>query len=117
MTLILDALDPADASRLIPASDASTRLLWSTNGRGRKITVESDLASPRFALSVEARNLSGGGAAGPAVILDAGLGAQDLVSDISTESAGCDLQYVASADVTDGIGAETHTVTYTLTAM
>lgn len=118
LTLTLDTLDALDASKFVAVSDSSTQLAWSTNGKDRKVTVSSDVASPRFGLTVEAASLSGGGSAAPApVVLDAALGAQDLITGISAESAGCNLTYTASADVADGVGSEVHTVTYTLTAM
>jgi hypothetical protein len=117
LVLTLDALDPADASLFVPARDESAALAWSTNGADRKITVESDLASPRYTLSVAAFDVRGGGSALGSVVLDAANGAQDLISGISRETADAHLEYVARADVADGIGSETHTVTYTLTAM
>ena len=117
LVLTLDQLDAADASRFQEARDESASLAWSTNGVDRKITVESDLATPRYSLAVNAFDVQGSGAAIGSVILDAANGAQDLISGISQETAGARLAYVANADVADGIGSETHTVTYTLTAM
>jgi hypothetical protein len=117
LVLTLDTLDANDPSRFEPAVDTSASLAWSTNAQDRKITVESDLVDPRYALTVRAFDVTGNGAAVGTAQLDAAAGAQDLITGIAAESATCSLEYEANALVADGIGSETHTVTYTLTAI
>lgn len=94
------------------AVDNSTcDLAWSTNQSSKKITVQTSLGSPNFSLKVAAQNVTGGTAGSEVTI---GTSAQDFVSSISTTVGSCDLQYTASATLSDGTGSDVHTITYTL---
>ena len=105
LVLTLDSLDPNDSTRFEAAVDTSASLAWSTNAVDRKITVESDLVDPRYALTVRAFDVTGIGAAIGTAQLNAAAGAQDLISGIAAESATCSLEYEANALVADGIGS------------
>ncbi len=95
------------------ASDATTcDLHWVTNQTNQKITVATDLASPRFALRVEAFNATGGRPAG-AVALNTT--SQDFVVDISRGTGKCDLCYTATAVELVELASDVHTVIYTIT--
>ena len=95
-------------------TDATTcDLDWTTNEATKKITVETDLASPDFTLNVTATNVTGGTAAGQVTVSDT---AADFVTGISTTTGGCDLSYEGSATASDGTGSDVHTILYTLTA-
>ena len=87
-------------------------LAWSTNQSSKKITVQTSLGSPTFALKVAAQNVSGGTAGSEVTVSTS---AQDFVSSISTTVGSCDLQYTASATLSDGTGSDVHTITYTMT--
>ena len=100
--------DPDDAT-----DNTTCDLDWTTNETAKKITVETNLASPTFTLKVVAENVTGGTAASEVTLSDT---ATDFVTGIATTTGGCDLAYTASATAEDGTGSDVHTVTYTLTA-
>ena len=87
-------------------------LAWSTNQSSKKITVQTSLGSPNFNLKVIAQSVTGGTAGSEVTV---GTSAQDFVSSISTTVGSCDLQYTASATLSDGTGSDIHTITYTMT--
>ena len=64
--------------------DATTELLWLTNSRGKKITVSTDLPSPRFPITVEALDATAGATMG-AVPLE--VTPRDFITDVG-RSAG-----------------------------
>jgi len=116
---------------VIPASDGSPTsvsnsgcdLYWITNSnRPKKITVQTNLASPRYRLTVEGQNVEelaadpkSGKAGTPAgVVVLAGLTPRLFIDQIKRVFARCDLFYTATASTADLPGSETHTVTYTL---
>jgi hypothetical protein len=94
------------------ATNANCHLQWTTNEAGKKITVESDQASPTFTLQVEATGVSGGTAASVVTITDS---PTDFVTGIATTIGNCRLSYTAIATAAEGTGQDVHTVTYTLT--
>jgi predicted secreted Zn-dependent protease len=111
LTLTINSATPG--SGLDDAEDSTTcDLGWTTNSGTKKITVATDLAEPSFTLKVTAANVSGGTSAGQVTLSTT---AQNFVTGVSQVAGTCDLDYVASAEVTDGTGTDTHTVTYTLT--
>ena len=96
-------------------SDTATAdLAWTTNETSKKITVETDLGSPSFSLSVTAGSVSGGTTAGAVVVSST---PADFVTGIATTTGGCDLEYSASSTAADGTGSDAHTITYTMTAV
>jgi hypothetical protein len=101
-------------------SDQTTQLQWSNwpaTAAVKKITVQTNLASPAFTLKVQAINITvGDGASAGEVTVTTG--SVDLISSIpakdSPNTATCDLRYTASAAASDGINVDTHTITYTI---
>ena len=89
---------------------------WSTNENNKKITVETDIASPTFTLKVEAVNISGtGNKVGTAVgEITLSITPQDFIERISEATASCTLKYTASATAAQGTGSDVHTITYTI---
>lgn len=111
VTLTIDSAssgsDPDDAT------DSTTAdLSWTTNEASKKITVDTDLVSPTYGLTVEATTVSGGTSAG---VVSLSTTAQDFVTGIATTTGSCDLSYTGSATSGDGTGSDVHTVTYTIT--
>ena len=101
-------------SELDSQTDNTTAdLNWTTNESTKKITVGTNLVSPTYTLTVEAKNVSGGTAAGAITL--SGASAQNFVTGISLTTGTCDLEYVASATTAQGTGSDAHTVTFTLT--
>jgi hypothetical protein len=90
-------------------------LIWITNGENKKVTVASNNPSPRFLLKMQALNISGGSGvpASEAVLNDNTT--KDLVGGISKSFGKCKIHLAASAKVSDGVGSETYTITYTIT--
>jgi hypothetical protein len=98
-----------------PSIDVSTKLLWTSNGENRKITVGSDNASPRFTLRVAAESISpGAGLAAPEVMLSSNE-PHDLILGVRRSAGSCKLKFTALASAEEGIGSESHLVTYTIT--
>ena len=99
--------EPTDA-----VDNTTCDLDWTTNQANKKVTVATDLGAPTFTLKVVAQNVTGGTAAAEVTLSTT---AADFVTGIATTTGGCDLQYTASATVSQGTGSDVHTVTYTLT--
>ncbi len=98
-----------------PATDASTKLFWTSNGDARKIAVGSNVASPRFILRIEAaKSGSGAGIAEPEVTLSDNA-PHDLILGVQRSAGSCKLTFTAVAEVEQGIGSESHLITYTIT--
>jgi hypothetical protein len=99
----------------IEAVNEDGNLIWITNGENKKITVASNNASPRFLVKVNALDISGtSGVAAPEVALNDNT-IKDLVVGVSRSWGKCKVRFVASAQVSDGVGTETHVITYTIT--
>ena len=105
----------AGGDRLEPSTDASTRLLWTSNGDNRKIAVASNVTSPRFVLRIQAEQINpGSGVAEPEVTLSDNE-PHDLILGVRRTAGGCTLKFTAAAEPEEGIGSESHLITYTIT--
>ncbi len=93
------------------ATDQSTTLLWGTNSSLKKITVSTNLAAPIFAMKVVALNPTTG-TAGPQVTLSTVT--NDLILNIGRSSGSSSLQYTGVALASQGVGKDTHVITYTI---
>ena len=114
LTLQINTIDD-NAAQPNPAIDASTKLLWTSNGDARKIAVGSDIASPRFILKIEAEKSSpGAGIAQPEVTLSDN-SPHDLILGVERSAGSCKLKFTAMAAVEEGSGSESHLITYTIT--
>jgi hypothetical protein len=99
----------------IEAVNEDGNLFWLTNGENKKITVASNNASPRFLVKVNALDITGStGIAAPEVTLNDNT-IKDLVVGVTRSWGKCKIRFVASAKISDGIGTETHAITYTIT--
>lgn len=98
-----------------PSVDASTKLLWTSNGDARKIVVGSNIASPRFILKIEAQKSgSGPGIAEPELTLSDNE-PHDLILGVERSAGSCQLRFTAIADAEQGIGTEARLITFTIT--
>jgi hypothetical protein len=114
LTLQINSIND-NAAQPSPAIDASTKLLWTSNGDARKIVVGSNIASPRFILRIEAQKSgSGSGIAEPEVTLSDN-SPHNLILGVQRSAGSCELKFTAIADVERGIGSESHLITYTIT--
>lgn len=114
-TFTLNAGTPGGA--LTSASDQTVRLNYSTpanpNPATYRITVSTNNTTPKYTLTVVAVSPTRG-TAEAAVTLNSST-ATNLITAIPRNKAGrCNLLYTASADFVDGVGTDTHTITYTL---
>ncbi|MBU0690937.1 hypothetical protein KKC97_09235 [bacterium] len=101
-------------------SDQTAQLEWNNwpgTSATKKITVQTNLASPNFTLKVQALNITAatGTSAGEVTLTTISV---DLISSIpamtSPDVGTCDLRYTATATASDGINVDTHTITYTI---
>jgi hypothetical protein len=108
----------------LPIQDASSRLRFRRQTVITKITVTTSCLNQHFTLSVFATGLTHGSAA-PEVMLTNAMPETDFVTDIPARTGGspqgeCTLRYTASATFAQGnsieLGADIHTVRYTLIA-
>ncbi len=99
----------------VEAVNEDGNLTWITNGDNKKITVASNNAAPRFLVKVHALDITGStGIAAPEITLNDNT-TRDLVVGVTRSFGKCKIRFVASAKVSDGIGTETHVITYTIT--
>jgi len=114
LTLQINSVND-NAGQPNPAIDASTKLLWTSNGDARKIAVGSDLASPRFILKIAAeKSGSGTGIAQPEVTLSDN-SPHDLILGVQRSAGSCSLRFTALATSEEGTGSESRLITYTIT--
>jgi len=96
-----------------PVVNTATSLLWGFNSSLRKVTVATNLAAPKFTLTVLAVAPTVGTAA-PAVTLSTT--ATDFLTNLGRSSGSCTLQYTGTALASKGAGTDTHTVTFSVAA-
>jgi hypothetical protein len=114
LTLQINSVDD-NATEPTPAVDASTKLLWTSNGDNGKIAVGSNITSPRFTLRIEAGAISpGAGIAEPEVTLSDNE-PHNLILGVQRSAGSCTLKFTAIADVDQGVGSESRLITYTIT--
>lgn len=112
VSLVVSTATPGQEPDPVIDCSSGLRFRLSTSDPTMKITVETNLGSPRFSLSVEAVNETHGTPQGE-VALDTV--ARDILCDvISTKNQTCELRYVATALLSDGTGSDAHSVTYTI---
>jgi hypothetical protein len=99
----------------VEAVNEDGNLTWITNGDNKKITVASNNAAPRFLVKIHALDITGStGVAAPEITLNDNT-TRDLVMGVTRSYGKCKIRFVASAKVSDGIGTETHVISYTIT--
>jgi hypothetical protein len=98
------------------ATDNTCTLTWTTLAGDpvQKITVESDLPTPRFTLQGQALGVTGGAAAGLVTMSTP----RDFITNIpaNTSNGQATLGYQAGATAAQGTGSDVHNITYTITA-
>lgn len=99
----------------LPAANSDGTLVWTTNGDNKKITVSSNRTSPRFTLKLLAQPESNVDIAAPEITLNDNT-IHDLVTGVSRRSGKCKIKMTASATLSEGVGAENHVITYTITS-
>lgn len=102
----------AGQDQMILADQTST-LSWGTNSSSKKITVSTDLSSPKYTLQIEAVSPTAGVAASPATLSTV---AADLITGIGRSMGSCSLRYTVIALASQGTGTDSHTITFTVTS-
>lgn len=97
---------------LMTIVDENSRLQWGINANGRKITASTNLAAPLFQLRLVAVSPTAG-SAGPEFALETA--ARDLLLNVGRSTGSCFLRYTGVALASQGTGADTHTITFTVT--
>lgn len=95
------------------ATNSATSLLWGVNSSLKKITAQTNLAAPLFAMKLLAVSPTAGTAA-PEITLSTI--AADLLTDIGRSKGSCTLQYTGVALASQGTGTDSHTITFTVAA-
>jgi hypothetical protein len=114
ITLVIDQAS-LETGLPLPAENEDGMLVWITNGENKKITVASNNPTPRFLVKMAALEVSSqAGTPAPEVILSDNT-TKDLIVGISKTSGKCKIKLTASAQISDGVGTETHVITYTIT--
>ena len=98
-----------------PALSGATKLVWTSNGESRKITVESDRSGARFDLRLSAQDITAGSGTSANEVVFADNSTHDLIVGVSRSAGSCTLQFTGAASLDKGVGSETHTITYTIT--
>ena len=99
----------------VEAVNEDGNLTWLTNGDNKKITVASNNSAPRYLVKMHALDITGStGVAAPEITLNDNTN-RDLVMGVTRSYGKCKIRFMASAKVSDGIGSETHVITYTIT--
>jgi len=97
---------------LMTVSDQSSTLLWGTNSSGKKVTVRTNLAAPKYSLKVAAINPTSGTAASEVTLSTT---STDFLLNIGRSSGSCAIRYTALALASQGTGSDVHTITFTIT--
>ncbi|MBI3579412.1 MAG: hypothetical protein HY089_08415, partial [Ignavibacteriales bacterium] len=94
-------------------TNSSTSLLWGVNSSLKKITAQTNLGAPLFAMNLLAASPTAGTAA-PEITLSAT--PTDLLTNIGRSLGSCTLQYTGVALASQGTGTDSHTITFTIAA-
>ena len=93
-------------------TNTSSQLRWGINSSTRKITAQTNLASPLFSLLLLAVSPTQGTAAPEATLSTT---AQDIMLNVGRSLGTCTLQYTGVALASEGTGTDSHTITFTVT--
>jgi hypothetical protein len=98
-------------------TNQSTTLSWGANTSTAKIAVKTNLNPQKYALQVQAINITGvpssSGVTAPVVAL--ATTSKDFMTGIGLMRGTCNLLYTGIALASQGIGSDSHTITFTIT--
>jgi len=107
----ITALDIVAGQDVMTTTDQSSNLLWGTNGSNRKITLGTNLTGSLFTLKAQAIDPSQGTAA-PEVTLSST--PSDFMLNIGRTSGFCTIKYTGTASAEQGVGSDSHLITFTI---
>lgn len=98
-------------------TNQSTTLSWGANTSTAKISVNTNLASQKYQLQVQAVSITGvpssAGITAPVVTVTST--STDFMTGIGLKRGTCSLLYTGIALASQGIGSDSHTITFTIT--
>ena len=112
VTLAVEGVLDFPGNGTFVVTDETSRLLWDVRGNGKKITVETDLASPLFPLRIAAVGATAGTgtAERPVSVVP-----QDFLLNVGKTEGSCTIRYVSAVLPEQGAGTDRHTITFTIT--
>jgi len=111
VNMVISGTDVVAGENVMSVINETSRLLWGTNGSGRKTTVVTNLVSSNFVMKVEALNPTQGIAAPEVVLTNT---ATDFLLNIGRSSGSCTIKYTGIATAEQGIGSDSHLITFTI---
>lgn len=97
------------------AVSTKTKLVWTSNGENRKITVATNSSQSRYLLRVEPENVNASSTVAASGVSFSDNSTHDLIVGVSRSAGSCTLKFMGIADVVQGPGTESHLITYTIT--
>jgi hypothetical protein len=113
VNLTINGSTAVAGENVMVATDETSSLLWGTNASARKVTVNTSLAAPLFTLRAVAVSPSTGTAAPEAVLSTV---SSDFILGIGRSSGTARIRYIFEALASQGIGTDTHVITFTVVA-
>ncbi len=112
VSLVINGTGAVAGQDQMTVVDQTTSLLWGVNTSPKKITAVSSLASPKYTTQLLALSPTTGTAAAQLIVDNT---AADLMLNIGLSKGSCTLQYTGIALASQGIGSDSHVVTFTIT--
>ena len=109
--LIIGTANATPGNNTMTVSDNTTTLWWATNASPRKITIVTDLVSPKYTLWVVASNQTAGNPSAQQIVPTTG---KDFIRDISRTMGSCSVVYTLEALATAVPGDEFHHIVFTV---
>jgi hypothetical protein len=92
--------------------DQSSTLLWGTNSSSRKITIRTNLTPQKYSVLAYAVSPTAGSAGIEAPLSTT---ANNFITGIGRSSGSAGIRYTGIALASQGIGSDSHTITFTIT--
>ncbi len=92
-------------------TDRSSQLVWGINSSGKKITASTSITNPLFKLKLAALNPTKGT---PAPEITLSTTPSDLLLNVGRSAGSCILSYTGVALASQGVGTDSHVVTFTV---
>jgi hypothetical protein len=111
LALNVSAINAQPGIDEITVTDRSSQLLWGINGSGKKITASTSIAAPIFRLKLVALNPTRGA---PAPEMTLSTTPSDFLLNVGRSAGSCILGYTGVALASQGVGTDSHVVTFTV---
>jgi hypothetical protein len=116
LEIIIDGSGTVAGGSSFQKVDETTTFYWASNYVAGKVTVQTNLANPRYTLHILALNPTAPGSASLELIPSTT--AQNLLTGIGRSMGSCTIRYTGVALATQAGGfSDNHTITYTVTIL